>query len=87
MCNFQTCVQYLRSNESAVLEAVGLTSLGESVEPFGDNTGNGSGSVQYGLRSNSNVNVSSAQNSNNIGSIHYYSGASHPNKRRASDTP
>ncbi|XP_051170223.1 protein CBFA2T2 isoform X2 [Leptopilina boulardi] len=84
--NNQSCVQYLRANESAVLEAVGLTPSGESVELFGENVGNGNTSVpvQYGLRSNSNPNVAGTPHSN---SVHHYSGTSHSTKRRASDTP
>ena len=30
----QTCAQYLRTNESSILEAVGLTSNSEGIEPF-----------------------------------------------------
>lgn len=87
--NNQSCVQYLRANESAVLEAVGLTPSGESVELFGENVGNGNTSVpvQYGLRSNSNPSVAATPHSNSAGNLHHYSGTSHPTKRRASDTP
>lgn len=92
---FQSCVQFLRSNESAVLETVGLVSSGESVEVFGEHgAANGIGggnqcSAHYAMRSNSNPGVGAIQHaagSNAAGALHHYSGA-HTTKRRASDTP
>ncbi|XP_036147090.1 protein CBFA2T3 [Monomorium pharaonis] len=94
--NNQSCVQFLRSNESAVLEAVGLAPSGESVEVFGEHGGaNGiSGgnqcSAHYAMRSNSNPGVGTIQHaagSNAAGALHHYPGAAHAPKRRASDTP
>ncbi|XP_029660885.1 protein CBFA2T1 [Formica exsecta] len=93
--NNQSCVQFLRSNESAVLETVGLVPSGESVEVFGEHGGaNGIGggnqcSAHYAMRSNSNPGVGAIQHaagSNATGALHHYSGA-HTTKRRASDTP
>lgn len=92
----QSCVQFLRSNESAVLEAVGLVPSGESVEVFGEHGGaNGIGggnqcSAHYAMRSNSNPGVGAIQHavgSNAAGALHHYPGAAHAPKRRASDTP
>ncbi|XP_076175334.1 CBFA2/RUNX1 partner transcriptional co-repressor nervy [Ptiloglossa arizonensis] len=97
----QSCAQFLRSNEAAVLEAVGLLATGEPVEIFGEQTGNGLGSgngignggnqcsAHYGMRSNSNPGVGAIQHTNNAtGGLHHYSGtATHAPKRRASDTP
>lgn len=92
----QSCVQFLRSNESAVLEAVGLVPSGESVEVFGEHGGaNGIGggnqcSAHYAMRSNSNPGVGAIQHavgSNAAGALHHYPGAAHALKRRASDTP
>ncbi|KAL6268576.1 hypothetical protein P5V15_001711 [Pogonomyrmex californicus] len=94
--NNQSCVQFLRSNESAVLEAVGLVPSGESVEVFGEHGGaNGIGggnqcSAHYAMRSNSNPSVGAIQHaagSNAAGALHHYPGAAHATKRRASDTP
>ncbi|KAG7213268.1 hypothetical protein KM043_002568 [Ampulex compressa] len=94
--NNQTCAQFLRSNESAVLEAVGLVPAGEPVEIFGEHGGNGIGtgnggnqcSAHYGIRSNSNPSVGAIQHTNSAaGSLHHYSGTAHAPKRRASDTP
>lgn len=88
-------MQFLRSNESAVLETVGLVPSGESVEVFGEHGGaNGIGggnqcSAHYAMRSNSNPGVGAIQHvagSNATGALHHYSGA-HTTKRRASDTP
>ncbi|OAD57071.1 Protein CBFA2T3 [Eufriesea mexicana] len=96
----QSCAQFLRSNEAAVLEAVGLMAAAEQVEIFGEHAGNGIGSgnggnqcssAHYGIRSNSNPGVGGAiQHTNNAtaGFHHYSSGtSSHAPKRRASDTP
>ncbi|EZA57352.1 hypothetical protein DMN91_003118 [Ooceraea biroi] len=92
----QSCVQFLRSNESAVLEAVGLVPSGESVEVFGEHGGaNGIGggnqcSAHYAMRSNSNPGVGAIQHtagSNAAGALHHYPGVAHAPKRRASDTP
>ncbi|XP_053981135.1 protein CBFA2T2 [Hylaeus volcanicus] len=97
----QNCAQFLRSNEAAVLEAVGLLAAGEPVEIFGEQAGNGLGSgngignggnqcsAHYGMRSNSNPGVGAIQHTNNAtGSLHHYSStAPHAPKRRASDTP
>ncbi|XP_014603871.1 PREDICTED: protein CBFA2T2 [Polistes canadensis] len=94
----QTCAQFLRNNETAILEAVGLVQSGESVEIFGEHGGNGLGSGNtsgnqcppyYSMRSNSNPNVGAIQHSNNAtNALHHYSGSSsHAPKRRASDTP
>ncbi|KAL0102946.1 hypothetical protein PUN28_018329 [Cardiocondyla obscurior] len=93
----QSCVQFLRSNESTVLEAVGLAPSGESVEAFGEHGGaNGIGggnqcSAHYAMRSNSNPGVGAIQHavgsSNAAGALHHYPGATHAPKRRASDTP
>ncbi|XP_015179756.1 PREDICTED: protein CBFA2T2 [Polistes dominula] len=94
----QTCAQFLRNNETTILEAVGLVQSGESVEIFGEHGGNGIGSgntsgnqcpVYYSMRSNSNPNVGAIQHSNNAtNALHHYSGSSsHAPKRRASDTP
>ncbi|KOC68984.1 Protein CBFA2T3 [Habropoda laboriosa] len=93
----QSCAQFLRSNEVAVLEAVGLVAAAEPVDIFGEQPGNGIGSgnggnqcsAHYGIRSNSNPGVGSIQHANNTtGGLHHYSsGASHAPKRRASDTP
>lgn len=90
----QSCVQFLRSNESAVLEAVGLVPSGESVEVFGEHGANGIGggnqcSAHYTMRSNSNPGVGGIQHSasNAAGALHHYPGAAHAPKRRASDTP
>lgn len=92
----QNCVQFLRSNESAVLEAVGLVPSGESVEVFGEHGGaNGIGggnqcSAHYAMRSNSNPGVGAIQHtagSNAAGALHHYPGVGHAPKRRASDTP
>lgn len=87
----------MRSNETAVLEAVGLVAAGEPVEIFGEQAGNGlaSGnggnqcSAHYAARSNSNPGVGAIQHTNNAtGGLHHYSGtATHAPKRRASDTP
>ncbi|XP_018393091.1 PREDICTED: protein CBFA2T2 [Cyphomyrmex costatus] len=92
--NNQSCVQFLRSNESAVLEAVGLVPSGESVEVFGEHGGaNGiSGgnqcSTHYAMRSNSNPGaIQHAVGSNAAGALHHYPGVAHAPKRRASDTP
>ncbi|XP_034187689.2 CBFA2/RUNX1 partner transcriptional co-repressor nervy [Osmia lignaria lignaria] len=87
----QSCAQFLRSNEAAILEAVGLVSPGESVEVFGEHAGNGGNqcSAHYGMRSNSNPGVGGNPHVNNTpANLHHYSGsASHAPKRRASDTP
>lgn len=90
----QSCVQFLRSNESAVLEAVGLVPSGESVEVFGEHGANGIGGVNqcsahYAMRSNSNPGVGAIQHagSNAASALHHYPGAAHAPKRRASDTP
>ncbi|XP_076239004.1 CBFA2/RUNX1 partner transcriptional co-repressor nervy [Calliopsis andreniformis] len=93
----QSCAQFLRSNEAAVLEAVGLVAAGEPVEIFGEQAGNGLGSgnggnqcsAHYGVRSNSNPGVGTIQHTNNAtGGLHHYSStALHAPKRRASDTP
>lgn len=92
----QSCVQFLRSNESVVLEAVGLVSTGESVEVFGEHgSANGIGganqcSTQYTMRSNSNPGVNAIQHaagSNAASALHHYPGVAHAPKRRASDTP
>ncbi|XP_011698241.1 PREDICTED: protein CBFA2T3 [Wasmannia auropunctata] len=92
--NNQSCVQFLRSNESAVLEAVGLVPSGESVEVFGEHGGaNGIGggnqcSAHYAMRSNSNPGaIQHAVGSNAAGALHHYPGVAHAPKRRASDTP
>ncbi|KZC09084.1 Protein CBFA2T3 [Dufourea novaeangliae] len=99
-CN-QSSAQFLRSNETAVLEAVGLVSAGEPVEIFGEQaagnglgSGNGNGggnqcSSHYGMRSNSNPDVGAIQHTSNAtAGLHHYSGnSSHAPKRRASDTP
>ncbi|XP_011144731.2 protein CBFA2T3 [Harpegnathos saltator] len=92
--NNQSCVQFLRSNESAVLEAVGLVPSGESVEVFGEHGANGIGggnqcSAHYTMRSNSNPGVGAIQHtaSNAASALHHYPGAAHAPKRRASDTP
>ncbi|XP_043264104.1 protein CBFA2T1 [Colletes gigas] len=99
--NNQSCAQFLRSNEAAVLEAVGLLAAGEPVEIFGEQAGNGLGSgngignggnqssAHYGMRSNSNPGVGAIQHTNNAtGGLHHYSStAPHAPKRRASDTP
>ncbi|XP_020284027.1 protein CBFA2T3 isoform X2 [Pseudomyrmex gracilis] len=94
--NNQSCAQFLRSNESAVLEAVGLVPSGESVEVFGEHGGaNGIAggnqcSAHYAMRSNSNPGVGAIQHaagSNTAGALHHYPGAAHAPKRRASDTP
>lgn len=74
--NFQSCVQYLRSNESAVMEAVGLVSSAETVELFGENVANGS--TYQTPRSSA---VLHASNSN----ARHYPGTAHAQKRRASD--
>ncbi|XP_076672131.1 CBFA2/RUNX1 partner transcriptional co-repressor nervy isoform X2 [Andrena cerasifolii] len=93
----QSCAQFLRSNEAAVLEAVGLVAAGEPVEIFGEQAGNGQASgnggnqcsAHYGVRSNSNPGVGAIQHTNNAtGGLHHYSStAPHAPKRRASDTP
>ncbi|XP_016767200.1 protein CBFA2T2 isoform X2 [Apis mellifera] len=90
----QSCAQFLRSNEAAVLEAVGLVAATDQVEIFGEQTGNGIGgggnqcSAHYGVRSNSNPGIGAIQHTNNAtGGFHHYSSASHAPKRRASDTP
>ncbi|KAK2579134.1 hypothetical protein KPH14_001304 [Odynerus spinipes] len=92
----QTCAQFLRSNETAILEAVGLVPSGESVEIFGEHGSSGLGSgnggnqcsAYYSMRSNSNPNVGAIQHANNATSaLHHYSGSTHAPKRRASDTP
>ncbi|KAG5331069.1 MTG8R protein, partial [Acromyrmex charruanus] len=92
--NNQSCVQFLRSNESAVLEAVGLVPSGESVEVFGEHGGaNGIGggnqcSTHYAMRSNSNPGaIQHTVGSNAAGALHHYPGVAHAPKRRASDTP
>lgn len=90
----QSCAQFLRSNEAAVLEAVGLVAATDQVEIFGEQAGNGIGgggnqcSAHYGVRSNSNPGIGAIQHTNNAtGGFHHYSSASHAPKRRASDTP
>ncbi|XP_076655000.1 CBFA2/RUNX1 partner transcriptional co-repressor nervy [Halictus rubicundus] len=88
--NNQSAAQFLRSNETAVLEAVGLVSSGEPVEIFGEQAGNGSGgSAHYGMRSNSNPSVGGIQHTGNAtaGLHHYSRNEAHAPKRRASDTP
>ncbi|KAG5318158.1 MTG8R protein, partial [Pseudoatta argentina] len=92
--NNQSCVQFLRFNESAVLEAVGLVPSGESVEVFGEHGGaNGIGggnqcSTHYAMRSNSNPGaIQHTVGSNAAGALHHYPGVAHAPKRRASDTP
>ncbi|XP_071865447.1 CBFA2/RUNX1 partner transcriptional co-repressor nervy isoform X1 [Bombus fervidus] len=93
----QSCAQFLRSNEAAVLEAVGLVTASDHVEIFGEYAGNGTASgnggnqcpAHYGIRSNSNPGIGAIQHTNNTtpGFHHYSSGTSHAPKRRASDTP
>ncbi|XP_047368764.1 protein CBFA2T2 isoform X2 [Vespa velutina] len=92
----QTCAQFLRNNETAILEAVGLVPSGESVEIFGEHGSSGLGSgnagnqcpAYYSMRSSSNPNVGTIQHANNTtNALHHYSGSSHAPKRRASDTP
>ncbi|XP_033338085.1 CBFA2/RUNX1 partner transcriptional co-repressor nervy [Megalopta genalis] len=89
----QSSAQFLRSNETAVLEAVGLVSSGEPVEIFGEQAGSGNGgnqcSAHYGMRSNSNPGVGGIQHTGNAtGGLHHYSRSeAHAPKRRASDTP
>uniref|UniRef100_A0A0C9RBR9 Cbfa2t3 protein n=1 Tax=Fopius arisanus TaxID=64838 RepID=A0A0C9RBR9_9HYME len=85
--NNQTCVQYLRANESAVLETVSLTPSSDTVELFGDHSTNGTSSTatNYSLRSSTGSSVNSLAHSN---SLHHYSGATNlATKRRAPDTP
>lgn len=86
-------MQYLQSNESAVLEAVGLVASGKSVELFTDHGNNGQAMTNngtascYSVRSTPNPNGTSIQHPNSA-NLHHYSGSTiRPAKRRASDTP
>lgn len=84
-------MQYLRSNESVILEAVGLVSSGESAELFVENVSNGNASgsanscsTHHTMRSNSISNTGAISHGNNS-NLHYYPGTSHAQKRRASE--
>ncbi|XP_014298403.1 uncharacterized protein LOC103579322 isoform X3 [Microplitis demolitor] len=71
--NNQTCAQYLRCNESAILETISLTvPSGEIVQLFGD-------------YNNSSSSSSSSNNSSGSLSLHHYN-TGRAVKRRASDT-
>lgn len=84
--NFQTCVQFLRSNESAVLETVSLAPSGETVELFGDHNTNGNSNTSAYNASRSGTNT--IQHLNPASIHHHYSGATNlATKRRISDTP
>ncbi|XP_024943840.1 protein CBFA2T1 isoform X2 [Cephus cinctus] len=88
--NNQTCAQYLRSNESTVLEAVGLaSSSGDEIfteQPGTAGTGS-STSTHYAGRTGTNSSSGSIQINTNPGSLHHYTGTANAPKRRASDTP
>lgn len=80
-------MQFLRANESAVLETVSLVpSGGETVELFNDHNTNGnSNSSVYNVSRGS---TNTIQHSNPASIHHHYSGATNlATKRRASDTP
>ncbi|XP_066594301.1 protein CBFA2T3 [Prorops nasuta] len=79
--NNQTCVQYLRTNESAVLEVVGLAvPSGESAELFGEH-GNHCG--PHYSRPNSSASIGGQHGSSGL--LHYSPNTAHAPKRRASD--
>ncbi|XP_063975124.1 protein CBFA2T1 isoform X2 [Diachasmimorpha longicaudata] len=85
--NNQTCMQYLRANESAILETVNLPPSSDTAELFGDHSTNGTSSTaaNYSLRSGTTSSVSSISHSS---SLHHYGTATNlATKRRASDTP
>ncbi|XP_044008249.1 protein CBFA2T1 isoform X2 [Aphidius gifuensis] len=85
--NNQTCVQFLRSNESAVLETVSLAPSGETVELFGDHNTNGNSNTSAYNASRSGTNT--IQHLNPASIHHHYSGGATnlATKRRISDTP